>query len=199
MGKILIAGLDGSLRNFGVATAWLDLDTLQLEIKDLVLVKTEKSKDKMVRSSSENLSRAMELKRGVHEALKGVTTAFYEVPSGGQDYSAVLGFGIVIGTYAGLPVPGCEVSPAETKMIAVGTRTASKDEMIEWALGKYPAAPWRTRKFKGKIVPTKDNEHLADAVAVMEAGIVTPSFAQTVAILRQHSEALQRHSAIISA
>lgn len=190
MGKILIAGLDGSLRNFGVATAWLDLDTLKLEIKDLVLVKTEKSKDKKVRSSSDNLSRALELKKGVHEALKGVTTAFYEVPSGGQDYNAVLGFGIVIGTYAGLPVPGCEVSPYETKMVAVGTKTASKDEMIEWAFERYPTAPWRTRKLKGEIVPTKDNEHLADATAIMEAGIVTPSFAQTLAILKQHAWAI---------
>lgn len=190
MGKILIAGLDGSLRNFGVATAWLDLETLQLEIKDLILIKTEKSKDKKVRASSDNLSRATELKIGVHEALRGVTTAFFEVPFGGQDYNAVLGFGIVIGTYAGIPVPGCEVSPYETKMVAVGTKTASKEEMIEWAFDKYPTAPWRTRKLKGAIVPTKDNEHLADAVAIMEAGIVTPSFRQTLAILRQHNLAI---------
>lgn len=187
MGKILIAGLDGSLRNFGVATAWLDLQTLAIEIKDLILVKTEKSKDKKVRSSSDNLSRAMELKNGVHAAMRGVTTAFYEVPSGGQDYNAVLGFGIVIGTYAGLPVPGAEVSPYETKLNAVGTRTASKEEMIEWAFAKYPAAPWRTRKLKGEIVPTKDNEHLADAVAIIEAGILTPSFQQTLAILRANT------------
>lgn len=187
MGKILIAGLDGSLRNFGVATAWLDLQTLAIEIKDLILVKTEKSKDKKVRSSSDNLSRAMELKNGVHAAMRGVTTAFYEVPSGGQDYNAVLGFGIVIGTYAGLPVPGAEVSPYETKLNAVGTRTASKEEMIEWAFAKYPVAPWRTRKLKGEIVPTKDNEHLADAVAIIEAGILTPSFQQTLAILRANT------------
>jgi len=187
MAKILIAGLDGSLRNFGVALMWLDTETLELSIHDLVLIKTAKSKDKKVRSSSDNLSRALELKNGVHAALRGVTTAFYEVPSGGQDYNAVLGFGIVIGTYAGLPVPGAEVSPFETKLNAVGTRTASKDEMIEWAFNKYPMAPWRTRKLKGEIVPTKDNEHLADAVAIVEAGIKTPSFQQTLAILRsQH-------------
>ncbi|MBD9511533.1 hypothetical protein IB265_32780 [Ensifer sp. ENS10] len=184
MGKILIAGLDGSLRNFGVATAWLDLDTLRLEIKELVLVKTEKSKNKSVRASSDNLARAIELRKGVHAALLGVTTTFYEVPSGGQDYNAVLGFGIVIGTYAGINIPGIEVSPSETKMGAVGTKTASKDEMIEWAFNRYPLAPWRVRKLKGETVPTKDNEHLADAVAIMEAGIHTPSFQQTLAILR---------------
>lgn len=191
MGKILIAGLDGSLRNFGVATAWLDLETLKLEIKDLVLVKTEKSKDKKVRSSSDNLARATELRKGVHAALRGVTTSFFEVPSGGQDYNAVLGFGIVIGTYAAIPTPGIEVSPYETKLIAVGTKTASKEEMIEWAFEKYPAAPWRLYERNGKNYkkgePTKDNEHLADAVAIMEAGIMTPSFQQTLAILQANT------------
>jgi hypothetical protein len=184
MGKILIAGLDGSLRNFGVATAWLDLDTLELEIKALILVETEKSKVKNIRASSDNLARAIELRKGVHQALKGVTTVFYEVPSGGQDYNAVLGFGIVIGTYAGIPIPGIEVSPAETKLGAVGTKTASKDEMIEWAFEKYPKAPWLLTKRGGVMVPVKKNEHLADAVAIMEAGIKTPSFEQTLAILR---------------
>lgn len=188
MGKILIAGLDGSLRNFGVATAWLDLDTLKLDIHQLTIIKTSISNDKKVRSSSDYLRRSLEIKNGVHPALKGVTTAFYEVPSGGQDYKSVMGFGIVIGTYAGLPVPGCEVSPYETKLAAVGTRTASKEEMIAWAFEKYPTAPWRLYEKGGKSWskgdPHSDNEHVADAVAIMEAGIKTPSFQQTLAILR---------------
>ncbi|MBY3231934.1 hypothetical protein [Rhizobium laguerreae] len=188
MGKILIAGLDGSLRNFGVATAWLDLETLKLDIHQLTIIKTELSKDKKVRSSSDYLRRSLEIKNGVHPAMKGVTTAFYEVPSGGQDYKSVMGFGIVIGTYAGLPVPGCEVSPYETKLAAVGTKTASKEEMIAWAFEKYPDAPWRLYEKGGKSWkkgdPHSDNEHVADAVAIMEAGIKTPSFLQTLAILR---------------
>jgi hypothetical protein len=69
-------------------------------------------------------------------------------------------------------------------MGALGTRTASKEEMIDWAFNKYPDAPWRTKKLKGQILPTKDNEHIADSVAIMEAGILTPSFQQTLAILR---------------
>lgn len=194
MAKILIAGLDGSLRNFGIALMWLDIDTLELSVHDLILIKTEKSKDKQVRRSSDYLTAALALKNGCHAAMKGVTTAFYEVPSGGQDYNAVMGFGIVIGTYAGLPVPGAEVSPGETKLAAVGTKTASKEEMIEWAFEKYPNAPWRLYEKNGKNFkkgePKLDNEHLADAVAIVEAGIKTPSFQQTLAILRQHSAAV---------
>lgn len=188
MPKVRIAGLDGSKTNFGIAIMDLDVETLELSVVDLILVKTSKDQNKQVRKSSDNLKRSQEIASTLPGALKNVTSCFLEVPAGGQSYDAVLGFGIVIGIYASiqgmLNVPTIEVSPSETKMAAVGTRTASKDEMIDWAVAKYPAAPWRTRKLKGKLVPTNDNEHLADAVAICHAGILTPAFKQSIAILR---------------
>jgi len=187
MPKIYVAGLDGSKRNFGVARMMLDTDTLELAVDDLILVKTEKDKNKQVRASSDNLRRSQEIVTSIRPALKDCVSAFVEVPSGGQSYDAVLGFGIVIGIYASLEIPTIEVSPSETKIAAVGTRTASKDEMIDWAFSKYPDAPWRTTKRNGAMVPTLDNEHLADAVAITEAGIKTPAFRQTLAILRASS------------
>lgn len=183
MTKILIAGLDGSLRNFGISKMSLDLISGQLDIVDLLLIQTEKSKHKTVRSSSDNLIRAQSIAKGAHKFLDGVTTLFGEVPSGGQDYKSVLGFGIVIGVYASLRQPFLEVAPSETKKAAVGTRTASKQEMIEWAFETYPKAPWLTTKRQGQIVPVLKNEHLADATAVVHAGILTPAFQQVRAIL----------------
>lgn len=183
MALIRVAGIDGSKTNFGIAIMDLDTDTMEMTVVDLILVKTDKDKNKQVRASSDNLRRAQEIKETAHPALVGSVVAFIEVPSGGQSYEAVLGFGIVIGLYASLPIPTAEVSPAETKKAAVGTRTASKEEMIAWAMAKFPTAPWRTRKLKGAIVPLADNEHLADAVAIAHAGIRTPSFKQTIAIL----------------
>lgn len=182
--KIKIAGVDGALRNFGIALMTMDIDTLELDVQDLILVKTEKSKVKQVRKSSDNLERAQEIAETLRTGLAGSISVFGEVPSGGQSYDAVLGFGIVIGLYASITVPFLEVSPSETKKAAVGTRTASKEEIIAWAFEKFPKAPWRTRKLKGEIVPTADNEHLADAVAIVHAGIKTPAFQQTLAILR---------------
>lgn len=186
--KIKIAGLDGSKTNFGIALMELDIDTLELSVNDLILIKTEKSKEKQVRASSDNLARASTITQSVAEYLEGYASAFIEVPSGGQSYDAVLGFGIVIGIYASidgmLGISTIEVSPSETKKAAVGTRTASKDEMIDWAREKFPDAPWRMRKLKGEMVPTNDNEHLADAVAIVHAGIRTPAFKQMIAIYR---------------
>lgn len=184
MAIIKIAGLDGSLRNFGVAVMTLDTENLALTVENLALMKTEKSKVKSVRSSSDNLARAQSITEGIKVAVKDCAMCFAEVPSGGQSYDAVLGFGIVIGIYSFMPLPVSEVSPAEAKKAAVGTRSASKQEMIDWAFALYPNAPWRLTKRKGAMVPTLDNEHLADAVAVVHAGIKTPAFLQTLAMLR---------------
>jgi Holliday junction resolvasome RuvABC endonuclease subunit len=187
MRKIRIAGLDGSKSNFGISLLDLDLDTMELSVVDLILAKTEKDKNKQVRKSSDNLRRAQEVMAQLRPALKGCVSAFIEVPSGGQSYDAVLGFGIVIGLYASIEIPVVEVSPSETKLAAVGTKTASKEEMIEWAMEKFPDAPWRMRKLKGEMVPTKDNEHLADGVAIAHAGLKVPSFQQTLAILQANA------------
>ena len=189
MGKILIAGLDGSFRHFGIAKAWLDLDDFSLDVCDLKVIEIKgrtKAEKKTVRHSSDNLRCSTELFESVMNELKGVTTAFCEVPTGGQDYKSVIGFGITIGIYGGIAktLPLLEVSPAEAKKAAVGTSTASKEEMIEWAMGKYPNAPWLMRRFKGKIIPVSKNEHVADGVAIIEAGLKVPEFKQTIAILK---------------
>lgn len=191
MTKIRIAGLDGSKTNFGIAIMELDIDTLELKVLNLHLVKTEKSKNKQVRASSDNLQRCQTISEAVFAQLHGCTAAFMEVPTGAQSAAAAMAFGMVIGIYSTiepmLGVPTIEVSPAETKLAAVGTRTASKDEMIDWAREKFPGAPWLMRKSKGALVPTNDNEHLADAVAIVHAGIRTPAFKTVIAMLKASS------------
>lgn len=181
-----MAALDGSKTNFGIAILDIDIDSLEINVVDLILIKTQKDKSKQVRKSSDNYRRSLEITSAIRDTLRDhqVNGFFMEVPSGGQSYDAVLGFGIVIGVYASiegmLGIPGIEVSPSETKKAAVGTATASKREMIDWAMGKYPAAPWRM--FRGRA--TDDNEHLADAVAICHAGVKTAAFKQTLAILK---------------
>jgi Holliday junction resolvasome RuvABC endonuclease subunit len=191
MTSIIIAGIDGSLRNFGMTKMSFELETGRLDIADMKLIETLPGTVKSVRASSDNLLRAQTISQGVEDFLKDVTACFAEVPSGGQDYNAVLGFGIVIGIYAGIRQPLLEVSPSETKKATVGTRTASKQEMIEWAFETYPNAPWLLAAKNGpktkKGEPTLKNEHLADAAAIVHAGILTPAFQQVRAILSQRA------------
>lgn len=184
MTLVRIAGLDGSLRNFGVAIMSLDTETMDLRVEDLHLIKTDTTKAKSVRKSSDSFDRASILRDAVQPLLAGCAATFAEIPSGGKSYSAVLGFGIVIGTYAGLSPRPIEVSPAETKIAATGEKDASKEMIMEWAEATYPNAPWRRVKRNGAMVFTQDNEHIADAVAICHAGIKTPLFKQVISILR---------------
>ncbi len=199
MASVKIAALDGSKSNFGVAVLDLDLDTLELTPTELRLITTEKSKSKQVRKSSDNLDRATVITQELPELLKDCVAVFVEVPSGGQSYDAALGFGTVIGIYAGiagmLNKNLVEVSPSETKLAAVGTRTASKQEMIEWATTKYPAAPWLRARGSATGAFTHANEHLADAVAIAHAGINVPSFRQTLTLLKAVNQASSANAA----
>ena len=180
--RILIAGIDPGFVNFAVARIMLDLDTVEMQIDDLILFKTENQADKSIRKNSDDLRRAIELRDKFHSAVEGCRIGFAEIPSGAQDHNAAKGFGICIGLLAGSPIPILQVQNFQAKLAAVGTKTASKQEMIEWAMAEYPAAPWKTRMLKGKRVPTNDNEHMADATAIAKAGLGLQEFKQLRAV-----------------
>ena len=185
MAKILVAGLDGAKANFGITKMLYDTNTEELELVSIRLIETQKLTGKHVRVSSDNLRRAREIADALKEELEDCTMAFGEVPTGGQSADAVLSFGIVIGLYASLPVPMVEVSPSETKKAAVGTTTASKEEIIEWATQKYPDAEWFTKKRNGVISFTAKNEHVADAAAIVHAGVRTQEFRVHAALIKR--------------
>lgn len=193
MTKITFAALDGAVANFGIAKLSYDTVTGELDVIDLLLSKTEKTKLKQVRSSSDDLSRAYTQAKFVRDNTKDCAVIFGEVPSGGKDSRAARAFGIVTGIYASILQPFQEVNPSEVKIAAVGTRTASKEEMIIWATEKFPNAPWRRAKSNGvkwkKGDLTADNEHLADAVAIGHAGIRTNEFRQMIAMMNAVSNA----------
>ena len=193
--RINALGIDPSLSNLGMARCWIDLDTLEIGVDDLILVHTETDKTKTVIKTADNWRRAVELRAGMLAAAQGCSIAMVEIPlmitpspgmPGGPAAASVANHnsGIAIGIVAGCPLPVIPVMPDEPKVQAVGSRRASKEEMIAWAVNKYPNAPWKTRMYRGKRELTKDNEHLADAVAIVNAGIRTNAFRHAVAMLR---------------
>lgn len=193
MTKIIFAALDGAIANFGIARLVYDTDTGKLDVLELLLQKTEKSKEKQKRASSDDLSRAQQQANFVRENTKDCAVVFGEVPSGGKDAKATRAFGIITGIYASIERPFQEVTPGEVKIAAVGTRTASKEEMIAWAVEKFPNANWIRAKRdgaswkKGDLVA--DNEHLADAVAIGHAGVKTTEFRQMISMLKAVQQA----------
>lgn len=183
---INVVGFDPALKNLGIARMRLDITTLELEMDYLRLIQTEKQTNKVVRQNSDDLRRAGDIYGGIIQGAQGCAIAFAEIPSGAQTARAALSFGIAIGCLAACPIPLIEVQPSETKLAAVGTKTASKQEMIEWATEVYPDANWLRAKQNGAKFKkgdfTGDNEHMADAVGVIHAGIKTAAFQQLRAI-----------------
>lgn len=175
---------------------------------DLRLVTTERENKKEVRKSSDNYRRARELYSAMNEYVRDAQYAFVEIPhGGGQSAAAVASLSLAVGVLASLPIPVIEVSPTEVKEIVSGRRTGkqpSKAEMIAWAVKRFPNAPWlryerdgkagkdgkvsKTTGSVSKAVSWKagdlrnDNEHLADAIIAVEAGVRTPEFQRILAL-----------------
>lgn len=186
--KIRLMGIDPALRNTGIAVFDYNTDTGTLTPIDLILLQTEKGSDlKVVRKSSDDLSRARILRRGIIEAIDKFTPQITaaEVPQGTQDARASFSNGVCTGLLASLPPGLIEVSPNEVKMAAVGSlKHVPKAEMIRWATTRWPDAPWLRARGNPKGAIIGDNEHLADACAVVEAAIYTPMFAQAVNMVK---------------
>jgi Holliday junction resolvasome RuvABC endonuclease subunit len=180
---IRVIGMDPSLSNWGIAYAALDMQTLEFKVDDLELIQTEPEKDKklkkVVRKNSEDLERAILLQRGMAKACERAVIAFAEVPVGSQSSRAMASYGVCVGVLAACSIPLVQVTPNEVKIAACGSRTATKHEMIEWAVTHQASAPWLRRS--GRMVDK--NEHLADAVAAIKAGIETDDFQRLVAVL----------------
>lgn len=186
MSKIRMVGFDPSMSNFGIAQVRVDLDSLEVEILDLILCKTEGESKKGVIKASDDLRRAREVYKAMMSGVVGSNIAITEIPLGNAAMynNAILSAGMMVGILAACPIPLIQVFPKDVKIAAVGHQHACKEEMIDWALARYPSAPWRMRKLKGKMIPVADNEHLADAVATVHAGLLTGQMQQALAMMR---------------
>ncbi|MCG5512790.1 hypothetical protein [Ectothiorhodospira shaposhnikovii] len=182
MKQIMVAGIDPSLRNLGTVRALIDPITRRVEVVGMTLYTTESRDKKTVRKNSDDLRRARELRSGIDRACVNCSVAMVEVPVGSQSARASWGLGIAVGVLASCPVPMIEVTPTEVKLATVGSKTASKEDMILWAMERHPNAPWIRRKMKGKEVITNANEHLADALGTIYAGLHTETFQMVCAV-----------------
>lgn len=161
--------------------ASVSLSTLEVvNIERLQLVPTAKATAKTVRASSDDLRRACQLHDAFQAFCRGAAVVVAEIPSGCQSARGAMSNGVCLGGLASCTIPLVQVSPMETKLASVGTKTASKADMIEWATGLYPDAEWLSSR--GRLITS--NEHLADATAIIHAGVRTPELRQAITMLR---------------
>lgn len=181
MSKIKIIGIDPSMSNLGIAKGYMNLDTLEWEVEEVELTKTEKGKSKTVRKSSDDYDRARLLYEALSQAEKGAEIAFVEMPIGSQSAAAMKSYGMCIQLIASLDIPVIQVTPAQVKLHATGDKNATKEEMIYWATDRFPEANW----LRQGVRLTQANEHLADACGAINAGILEDDFKALIKMLRK--------------
>lgn len=184
---IKVVGQDPSLRNWGIAIGTYCLETKQIQIDKLGITCPVLPTGKQVRQNSSDLEAGFQLYLGAVAAAEGAHAVFVEVPVGSQSARAMASYGICVGTLGALRakgIPFFEVTPTEVKLAGPGKKTATKIEMIEWAVAKHPEANWPTYVKHGKTLITESSaEHMADAVAAIYAGLRSNQFQQMLALM----------------
>ncbi|NUB24734.1 hypothetical protein GAY30_07420 [Azospirillum brasilense] len=192
MGRgLTVVGCDPSLQNWGLARAIVRLTNLStlaeplLEISGLRLVRTSPAGGKkVVRKSSDDLMRATTISQEFRAFSMGAAMCMVEVPSGCQSARGAMSNGICVGVLSNSAVPLIQVDPTEVKLATVGNRTASKADMIAWAVAMYPDADWLRDRAGGLIAA---NEHLADSIAAIHAGMKTSEFRAAASMMAMAS------------
>jgi Holliday junction resolvasome RuvABC endonuclease subunit len=185
--QIPVVGMDPSLRHWGISIGVLDLDTNKITIQKLNTIEPTIPTGKQVRQNSKDIEAARQLTAGAVDALKQAKMAFVEVPVGSQSARAMASYAICVGILGALRAGGLqfmEVTASEVKVAATGDPTASKKQMIDWAMKTHPEANWPTYTRKGVVKVTESTaEHMADATGAIHAGIKSNQFQQLISLL----------------
>ena len=181
--KIPVVGFDPSLNNWGLAEAVLEKNG-ELKIIWLSVTQPVVPAVKQIRQNTKDVTAAAQLFDAAYNFTGLAQVVFAEVPVGSQSARAMASYGICSGVLGALRALGrdfIEVSPAEVKRAATGSATATKSQMIQWAIAAHPEANWPKFKRDGvEHISEAKAEHVADAIAAIHAGIRTPMFQQLI-------------------
>ena len=181
---IPVAGMDPSYTNWGTAEGQLCMVTGMLTDVTTDLQRTAKGKDKQVRVNSDDLRRCEDLASHAFLIGERVKVVFSECPVGSQSANAMKSVGVAHGIVGALRAKGIiviEVQARAVKKALTGNPNASKADMIKAAMDLYPNAGWTWHRGK----PTDNNEHRADALGAIHAGVLTAEFQQLMTLLNK--------------
>lgn len=177
--------MDPSFRNWGLAYC-------EYENGVITILKTEvlqfKEPQGMKRNQADIIS-CTELFAALDQAMfefdPDVVVA--EIPVGSQSSRAANGYGIcmaLLGALSTYKPKLVHVSPNQVKAV-VGSRTASKGDVIDWVLTNHPTVPFPRRG--GEVVSSK-SEHMADAIVALHAATKLQTFKDAIHAISNHTE-----------
>ncbi len=182
---IPVLGMDPSLRHWGLLEANLNLSDGILTDPIGSIVEPIDLVGKNIRVNSNDLHLAQMLGEGVIPAVMRAKAIFVECPVGSQSARAMASYGIIIGLLGAIRASGftlIEVSATESKRIFTGNPNATKKQMITKLIELYPNLELPRGQKKGTVGDKA--EHIADAMAAIHTGVVTPTFQTLLKIMQ---------------
>lgn len=175
MTSIKVLGVDPALRNVGLALCIIDLDESTMEFTQVKLIETSSDTKKTVRKNSEDLERARHIWKELLPLVQQADVLAVEIPVGSQSARAMCSYGVIIGLLAAIDKPLIQVTASEVKAVT-GNKNASKQQVIDYCVKEFKEIKWLTTKRNGKVTLVSKNEHIADAICAVEAGLQTDQF-----------------------
>lgn len=175
-----IVGFDPSLNNWGFSIATLNQEntTYSLTIDRVGIIQPNKPEFK--RQNQKDLYAGNYLYSYALPLCEGADFIIAELPIGSQSSRAMVSYAMCLGILGSIQSHYKDltqfiwVNPDEVKKASVGSKTASKSEIINWAISKHPEANFPTKTVKGQTTIVEGKaEHMADSIAAIYAGLPT--------------------------
>lgn len=163
---MIVIGFDPSMNNWGYAVANVTDKIEPIALGVIAVSGVGKS------VTEQYIDHSAKLYMEVINVLNryNTKTIIAETPTGSQSFASAKSYALVNGLLGVLSAQGYKVilvKPNDLKSL-VGNQSASKADMINWVINKYPniALP----KHNGKVVLSK-SEHMCDALIAIHAAI----------------------------
>lgn len=181
---VKVLGIDCSLNNLGLCVCEVD-ENLNLKVLKTQLIKNDQVYPKKMLQSFQDFDKSKKFAKALREVIgeNKIQICVGEIPCGSQSSRACTSAGVVVGLLGSVAsfCSICGVTPVQAKKASVGSKTASKEDIIVWAQQTHPEVQFRTRTLHGQQVVMKDSEHEADSIAIVTAALDTEEF-QTLMI-----------------
>ena len=163
---MIVIGFDPSMCNWGYAVANVTDKVTPIALGVITVTGEGRS------TTEQYINHAAKLFAGVIDVLSkySIKTIIAETPTGSQSFASAKSYALVNGLLGVLTTQGFNVilvKPNDLKN-TVGNRTATKVDMVNWVIQKYPniALP----KHNGKVVLSQA-EHMCDALIAIHTAI----------------------------
>lgn len=183
-----IVSMDPSMSNWGLITAYYDLDTGALEVDELHVISPYKEPtSKTVRQNSKDIRIAEQLIDGIIPHLDDADVIIAEVPVGSQSSRAMVSYAMCVTVLAAVNLTFSRVIEVTPKDVKLNVKlNATKQEMIEWATKKHPEAQWKYKTIKGKrTIISAHAEHVSDAIGALHAALKTPELKNLITSIKR--------------